>query len=299
MDDDAEAGADQARLGERAHSDVRKVLVALLCRDDLEVPVEDIVERAADGHGVHKDDGLAVLHGVLHLDNGIGTRFVCVIRKVCHMARLSLLRGTEPKRVEAGDGNLAVAGVEHENVAEGRAVGVLFVGDALVEGGAQCLDDRRVLKCCCIVVHSHRPTALAPHDRISEDGHHRLEQRLAGAAKVALEGADKHSGVSRVSVLCNLAAEVAEEVHKVAEVEVVAHGRDLVVLALTVLLLEDTLVRLRERGRKALVELQLVVLVDARLCEAVQVLLAGRGLHEDHRAVALRCIEHVVRQDHA
>ena len=96
----------------------------------------------------------------------------------------------------------------------------------------QCLDDRRVLKCCCIVVHSHRPTALAPHDLLSEDGHHCLEQHLVDAAKVALEGMDKHSRVSMVSVLCEFMAKEMDEVHKVAEVEVVVHGHDLVVLVL-------------------------------------------------------------------
>ena len=101
-----------------------------------------------------------------------------------------------------------------------------------------------------------------------------------------------------VSVLCDLTAKEMEEVHKVVEVEVVAHGSDLVVFALTVLLLEDACTHARACGRKTLVELQFVILVDARLCEAVQVLFTGRGLHEDHCTVTLGCIEHVVQQDH-
>ena len=51
------------------------------------------------------------------------------------------------------------------------------------------------------------------------------------AAKVVLEGMDKHSRVSRVSVLCEFMAKVVEEIHKVAEVEVIVYGSDLVVLA--------------------------------------------------------------------
>ena len=89
---------------------------------------------------------------------------------------------------------------------------------------------------------------------------------------------DRQDGV--VSVLCDLTAKEIDEVHKVAEVEVVAHGYDFAVFAFTVLLFKNACTHERARGHKVLVELQPVVLIDAHLCEAVQVLHTGRRLHE-------------------
>ena len=59
------------------------------------------------------------------------------------------------------------------------------------------------------------------------------------------------------------------------EVEVVAHGSDLAVFAFTVLLFKDACTHARARSHKVLVDLQPIVLLDACLCETVQVLSLG------------------------
>ena len=125
-----------------------------------------------------------------------------------------------------GDGSLAVPGVDHNDVSEGRIVRVLQVINLCFHRLLDCVQDRAVQRMPNhLFLFEFRDSELqiAPKNLC-----YVLELISRDTSKVALQGLSKHFRVCDIFVIALELAEAAEEVHKVTHVEELLHGRNLV-----------------------------------------------------------------------